>query len=166
MAQTLTDYQEGKMTVEEIAANHGISTATITIWAKKAGLTLRQRGRRTQREPTPRQMEIVKLASVYTQADVGARFGMHKQSVNRIVKRWGRRIAGALPRKPPFDPGDIIRWRGKLFTVLDANHLDGVVCDEQGRFRRNFKWRVWPVPLKIGFNPRYVVLSATPVDEN
>ena len=37
VAQVLAKYQKRELTTKEIAAKHGISMATITVWAKKAG---------------------------------------------------------------------------------------------------------------------------------
>ena len=156
VAQVLSKYQKGELTTQRIAAKHGISTATVTVWAKKAGLPLRNRGRRKQEAPTPRQMEIIKLASVYNYDQVGARFGMLKQSVHRIVKRWRN---WAKPRKAPFEPGDLLLWRGKRFTVLDANCHDGALVDDRGKFYRHFTWSAGRLPKKIGVNPKYVVPS-------
>lgn len=159
MAAALADYQKRDMTTEEIAAKHGISTATLTVWAKKAGIPLRNRGRRRQERPTLHQMEIIKLASVYKYDQVGARFGMHKQSVHRIVKRWRN---WASPRRAPFAPGDILLWRGKRFTVIDANHQDGTLVDERNVLYKNFAWNGGRIPKKIGVNPRYVKATADP----
>jgi transposase len=158
MAKALADYMKGEMTVEDIAELRGISTATLTVWAKKAGLTLRPRGRRKQEVPTKHQLEIIRLASVYKYDEVGLRFGMHKQSIHRIVKRWRD---WAQPKKAPFEPGDMLSWRGKKFTVIDANQHDGTLIDEKGTVWKNFAWNGGRVPKKIGVNPRYVV-SAQP----
>jgi len=157
MAQALTDYQNRDLTTEAIALKHGISTATLTVWAKKAGLELRNRGRKPQSRPTPRQLEIIKLASVYKYDQVGARFGMHKQSIHRIVKRWRE---WAQPKRAPFDPGDLIVWRGKKFTVLEANHQDGTLMDEHEKIYKNFSWNGGRMPKKVGTNPRYAKLNA------
>jgi transposase len=159
MALALADYTQGDMTVQDIAKKHTISTATLTVWAKKAGLTLRQRGRRRQVMPTERQLEIIKLASVYRYDQVGARWGMHKQSVHRIVKRWRN---WAQPKKSPFSPGDMLVWRGKKFTVIDANQHDGTLLDEKNVIWKNFAWNGGRVPKKIGVNPRYVLTDAQP----
>ena len=159
MAAALIDYQKREMTTEEIGAKHDISTATLTVWAKKAGIVLRNRGRKKQELPTPRQMEIIKLASVYRYDQVGARFGMHKQSVHRIVKRWR---SFSSPRRAPFVPGDMLLWRGKKFTVIDANHQDGTLIDERGKTYKNFAWNGGRIPKKIGVNPRYIAPSAAP----
>lgn len=158
MAQALTDYQNRDLTTEAIALKHGISTATLTVWAKKAGMELRNRGRKPQSRPTPRQLEIIKLASVYKYDQVGARFGMHKQSIHRIVKRWRE---WAQPRRAPFDPGDLIVWRGKKFTVLEANHQDGTLMDEHEKIYKNFSWNGGRMPKKVGTNPRYAKLNGS-----
>jgi len=159
MAQALTDYQKREMTTEQIANKHGVSTATLTVWAKKAELPLRNRGRKRQKLPTPRQMEIVKLASLYTYDQVGERFGMHKQSIYRIVKRWRNWSSLARSRKPPFAPGDLLLWRGKRFTVLDANQQEGTLIDERGKVFKNFSWNGGRIPKKVGVNPKYVLPS-------
>jgi len=153
MSLALTDYQNRSMTTEEISVKHGISTATLTVWAKKAGLPLRNRGRKAQEMPTPRQLEIIKLAAVYKYDQVGAKFGMAKQSIHRIVKRWKHY---AQPRTAPFLPGDLLLWRGKKMTVLDANHQDGTLRDSNGKIYKNFAWNGGRIPKKIGVNPRYV----------
>ncbi len=155
MIQALDEYENRKVTTQVIADKYGISTATLTVWAKKAGMKLRQRGRKKQDKPTPRQMEIIRLASVYRYEQVGERFGMKKQSIHRIVKRW-RSWSGTLTRKAPFDPGDLLLWRGKRLIVIDANHTDGTLREEKtGKTIVNFPWNGGRMPKKIGINPRY-----------
>ncbi len=158
MAQALSDYQRKDMTTDEIAKLHKISTATLTVWAKRAGMPLRKRGRRRQDRPTDLQLQIVKLASVYKYDQVGKQFGMHKQSVHRIVKRWR---SFAEPRRAPFSPGDMLAWRGKKLTVIDANQHEGTLIDERGKIYKNFSWNTGRIPKKIGVNPRYVTATAT-----
>lgn len=159
MAEALADYQDRVLTTDEIAAKHSVSAATLTVWAKKAGMALRNRGRKKQELPTPRQMEIIRLASVYKYEQVGARFGMHKQSIHRIVKRWRN---WSQPRKAPFEPGDLLLWRGKKFVVLEANHHDGTLREEKtGKIWKNFGWNGGRIPKKIGVNPKYLKASAS-----
>jgi transposase len=157
MREALALYQQRDMTTEQIAQLKEISTATLTVWAKKAGLPLRNRGRRRQERPTPMQLQIVKMASVYNYDEVGREFGMHKQSIHRIVKRWR---SWAEPRHAPFSPGDMLLWRGKKLTVVDANHHDGTLVDERGKLYKNFSWNGGRIPQKIGVNSRYVVADA------
>jgi len=157
MAEALTDYKDRSVTTAVIAKKHRISTATLTVWAKKAGLDLRRRGRKRQEKPTPRQMEIIKLASVYKYDEVGERMGMAKQSVHRIVKRWRN---WAQPYKAPFDPGDLLLWRGKRMIVLEANRTDGTLMEERnGKLYKNFVWTGGRMPKKIGINPRYIKIN-------
>jgi hypothetical protein len=152
----LADYRKRELTTEEIAFKHGVSTASLTVWAKKAALPSRNRGRRRQDMPTARQQEIIRLASIYKYDQVGARFGMHKQSVHRIIKRWRD---WALPQTPPFAPGDVIVWRSRIFTVLDANRQTGTLRDEYGKIFKIFPWNGGRYPKKIGVNPKYVRFS-------
>ena len=159
MAAALADYQKRELTTDAIAQKHGISAATLTVWAKKAGLALRQRGRKKQDKPTPRQMEIIKLASVYKYDQVGQRFGMAKQSIHRIVKRWR---SWAQPKRSPFAPGDILEWRGKRFIVIEANQHDGTLkAEKDGKVFKNFSWNGGRIPKKIGSNPRYLQPTAS-----
>ena len=153
-AEALADYQNMSLTTEDIATKYGVSLATITVWAKRAGLSLRKRGRWHQTVPTPLQAEIIKLAEVLTMAEVGEKVGMHKQSVHRIIKRWRERTAAA---KPPFEPGDKIVWNRKRYSVVDAGLHDGTVVDEKGKFYKNFKWNASKPPKKIGVDRRYAV---------
>lgn len=153
MAAALADYRKNELTSEEIAVKHGVSKATLTVWAKKAGVPLRNRGRKRYESPTARQREIIQLASVYNYDKVGERFGMLKQSVHRIVKRWR---GWAQPRKAPFSPGDVILWKGKRFTVIEANVHDGTLRDEKDKLWKNFAWNGGRIPKKIGINAHYL----------
>lgn len=147
MAAALADYVNQDQTTRAVAARHGISTSTLTVWAKKAGIPLRNRGRRKRVQPTPRQLEILEQARMYKYHQVGNRFGLHKQSVHRLVKRWKDWV---LPKMAPFSPGDMIRWRGKNFTVLDATSTEATLVDEGGMIYKNFTWSSGTVPKKIG----------------
>lgn len=155
--EALEAYRERKLTTEEIALQFGISAATLTVWAKRAGMELRKRGRKKQERPTPRQLEIVRLSSLYKYEEVGRRFGMQKQSIHRIVKRWR---SYANPRSAPFQPGDVLLWRNKRFTVIDANHTDGTLQDEHGKTYKNFVWNGGRMPKKIGVNQKYLKAQA------
>lgn len=159
MAAALVDYQKRELTVEEIAIKHFVSSATLTVWAKKAGLPLRNRGRKKQEAPNARQMEIIKLASVYRYDQVGERFKMAKQSVHRIVKRWRN---WAQPQRAPYEPGDIVTWRNKRFIVIDADRQSGTLQDEKtGKRYVNFIWNGGRMPKKIGTNPKYFKPTAS-----
>ena len=153
-AAALADYQNRKMTTQDIAAKHGVSSATITVWVKDAGLVLRTRGRWVQELPTPLQQKILDECAVYTYQKVAELNKMHKQSVHRIVKRWRAR---GLPASAPFSPGDLIVWRGKKFTVIDAGPQTGTLRDRDGRIWKNFVWAGGRIPKKIGVDTAYTL---------
>ena len=151
MAHVLEDYQNPTMTSQQIADKHGISTATITVWVKKAGMKLRKQGRKKAERPTPQQMEVLKQASVLKYDQVGLRFGCSKQAIHRVVSRWRNWMP---PGEAPFAAGDIVTWRGKTFTVLSANQEDGTLRENKtGMLYTPFVWGGGIMPKKIGFNP-------------
>jgi hypothetical protein len=84
----LQDFIESNERTSEIAYRHGISASTLTARAKKAGLPLRKRGRWRSAEPTAEQKAILELARTHTYSEVGARFGITKQRVSQLVRRW------------------------------------------------------------------------------
>ena len=87
-APELRDFIQSTETTREIASRHGISQSTLTARAKRAGLPLRKRGRWQLLEPTANQKEILRLARTQTYAEVGSRFGLSKQRVSQLVRRW------------------------------------------------------------------------------
>lgn len=97
----LRDFITSKETTKEIARRHGISASALTARAKKAGLPLRKRGRWQLLEPTAKQKEILRLARTQTYAEVGSRFGLSKQRVSQLVRRWSdwKGPNGSEPRK-------------------------------------------------------------------
>jgi transposase-like protein len=88
--KALRDYQSSQMTTERIAKKYRVCTASLTVWAKRAGLPLRQRGRRRMTEPNSRQRAIIEMAGILKYSAVANAFGMTKQGVYRIVRRWKR----------------------------------------------------------------------------
>jgi transposase len=152
-ADALIDYKQGVLTTKEIAAKYGISQSTLTVWATQANQKLRTRGRRKMDEPTAKQKEILKLAEVHTYEYIGRQFGMEKQAVHRIIKRWKNWMK---PKKPMFVAGDIILWRGQKYTVLWAGMRSGMVMDKHNNEVREFPWNHnGKLPRKVGFNPAY-----------
>ena len=152
--KALQQYKDNKLTSEAIAAVAEVCPATLTVWAKKAGIPLRTRGRRTLLEPTPRHLKIIEMAQHSRYDQVGKQFGMHKQQVHRIVKRWRDWVK---PNGAPFAPGDILLWGKNRLTVIDAGPTEGTLEDDKGRMYLHFTW-AGPVPLKkIGVNPRRLV---------
>jgi hypothetical protein len=85
----LADYQLGEMTLREIARKYRVSKESLINWAQKAALPPRRRGTPKRNQPTPRQKQILELIRIYEYEAVGRRFGVAKQEICRIAKRWG-----------------------------------------------------------------------------
>jgi hypothetical protein len=80
----------------------------VCITAKKAGMPMRGRGRTRLREPTQRQRALLTEAWKLSYYAAGLKFGITKQGVGMLVKRWrtwaekklGPRQRGYAPRAP------------------------------------------------------------------
>ncbi|MCL4785377.1 MAG: hypothetical protein KJ070_01085 [Verrucomicrobia bacterium] len=149
----LAEYQANQKTTNEIAQAHHISLATITVWAKKAGLPLRRRGRRRMSETTPRNRLILELAETLTYEATSRRFGISRQGVWRIVKRWkpvvcpltNDDLTGDVERlimrtvTPYVDPSNPMlsldelqaECRAKLAKIIDSGRL--AQCPTRGK---------------------------------
>src|SRR6266498_2274459 len=84
----MEEYELRQETVYLIAKRHGITPSALTARAKRLGLPLRQRGRWAAAEPCPRDRIIIQLSDELTYEDVGTRFGVSKQRVHQILRRW------------------------------------------------------------------------------
>lgn len=152
VAEALAEYAKNNSTTRSIAKKYGISASTLTVWAQKAGLILRPRGRRTLVAPNERQMAMLEMAQYATYEQVGVKFGCEKQAVHRVVKRWKN---WAKPKRAPFEPGDIILWRGKRLKVTAASQNYGTLVDEKNRQIHQFRWNQnGKLPKKVGHEPR------------
>lgn len=140
MADALKDYVNSPNTpTSVIAKRHGVSPSTLTVWAKKAKLKLRGRGRESQRQPNARTRAILELAEALTLEEVGERYGMTKQRVSRIVRRWKD---WKKPRQSPFVVDDVIQWKGEIFKVVEEGALFGKVITLDGQIMHNFYWNM------------------------
>lgn len=135
----LQEYKAGDKTTAEIADKRGVSKSTISVWARNANLPRRHKGRRPFKAPSVQHQKILEMVACLPMEEVGRRLGMSKQNVHRVVKRW-RTLE--LPKRPPFEIGQRIRWGGKEYTVKMADLHSGTVVDENGRDVKNFHWRM------------------------
>lgn len=88
--RAIREYARNRLTTREIAENAGVAKSTVSTWARRfSRLPSRPRGRRSQEAPTPRQLEILRLAACCPFGEVAACFNVTKQNVHRIVARWG-----------------------------------------------------------------------------
>lgn len=153
--EALADYVRNDTTTKELARRYKVSAATLTVWAQNANIPLRVRGRRKQDEPTERQRQILEMCETSTQEEAGRRFGMFKQSVQRLCKRWKNY---SKPKKPPFEPGDVIKWKGRKLTVVAASLHTGTLVDSKDRMMFQFRWNQRGyMPKKAGRNEKYAV---------
>lgn len=82
-------YSHSGLRVGEIARRFGVSPATISNRAKQLGLKQRGRGRWKRETPGAPHKQILSLVDIESQASVARRFGVSRQRVNQIVRRWG-----------------------------------------------------------------------------
>ncbi len=158
VAEAMREYRLNRLTTKEIARKCNVSPSTITIWAVRSGVPLRSRGRRKQEVPTIRQMNILESSQVLSYQEVGKQFGITKQAVHRAKLRWKKYVK---PKRAPFEPGDIIIWRGEKFTVVSASITEGTLRDSRGRLTRCAVWNSnGRLPTKVGVDPNYVVTKS------
>lgn len=139
MADALKEYANTTIPTKDIAARYGVSASTLTVWATKAKIPLRGRGRDKMKQPDSRTREILETAETLTLEETGERFGMTKQRVAKIVKRWE---GWQRPTQSPFVADDVLVWKAKIYTVVEGGPLWGKVKDERGVTIHNFYWNM------------------------
>jgi hypothetical protein len=88
LSPELWEFMNSAVPSREIAARYGISPATLTVRAKRAGLPLRKRGRWPLTAPTPDQKKILAFAAIQGCQRAASLFGLSKQRVNKLQHRW------------------------------------------------------------------------------
>jgi hypothetical protein len=99
-------YSDDEIRVVEIAAKFGVSSAAISTRVKELGLQQRGRGRWKQSLPGRQHRKMLNLLGTETQASVGRQFGLSRQRVNQIARRWASEISQSerevsLASQPP-----------------------------------------------------------------
>jgi transposase-like protein len=107
-------YSHSGLRVGEIARRFGVSPATISNRAKQLGLKQRGRGRWKRETPGAPHKQMLSLVSIESQASVARRFGVSRQRVNQIVRRWGDWRHAKTPDKRNGDP---VRVRVITFRI-------------------------------------------------
>jgi hypothetical protein len=92
-------YAGGTMRVSDIAEKLGVSSATISIRAKKLGLTPKKRGRWRRKRPSGHQQVILRQLKDLSGAEVARRNQLSRQRVHQIAKRW------LVAKDPPTHEG-------------------------------------------------------------
>jgi hypothetical protein len=84
----IKEYESGLFKNKELARRHRVSPSTITVWARRAGLAPRRRGRHRLSEPTGIHRRMLELSCVLTGAKIADRFEVSRQRVHQVLKRW------------------------------------------------------------------------------
>lgn len=125
LSPELYEFLTSTETTEEIAARYGIAPSTLTMRAKRAGLPLRQQGRTPQRAPTFVQEQMIQLALERGYQYAASQFGLTKQRIHQIIKRWNRQERPQ--RKKALKKDGVGRTRGRLLKRhVISFRLDGV----------------------------------------
>jgi len=123
--KAVAEYRRGDP-LTEIAARHSVSIGAVSLWAKKAGVIRRIRGRRIRLLPSEIDMQIVAAvkASVNgrpTLAEIGAPWGYGRAGIHRIYHKWKDWVPTV-----PFKKKDIVRIGQEDYEVLEAGVFDGL----------------------------------------
>lgn len=100
-AKALDEYRRGDV-LALIAARHGVSVATISLWALSAGLERRKQGCRKKTRPSDRDILIVNAVRAVvdgkpTLAEIGKRWNTSRGNVHRIYHKWKNWTPDAPP---------------------------------------------------------------------
>lgn len=151
--RVIADYRLGVLTTAEVAAKHGVSAPTVTLWAREARLPVRARGRKRYQTPTARQIKIIEsVRNGDSYAKAGSPFGLCRQSVARMVHRWKHYQA---PRTPPFAKGDVIGMNKQVYTVMLAEVETGILLNHATKkVERSYRWNSQgETPKLLGTDP-------------
>ena len=113
LSPELWEFVNLSVPTSEIAARYGISPATLTVRAKRAGLPLRKRGRHLLKEPTPLQKKILAFAAIHGCQQAALRFDLSKQRVNALQHRWKSWVAA----NPDLEPKTTNRRKANQYAV-------------------------------------------------
>ena len=125
-AKALMDYRRNDP-LKVIAIRYGYSVASVSLWAKSAGLERRRQGCRIKDWPRDIDLKIVDevravVDGTPTLAEIGKRWHMSRSNIHRIYKTWKH-----WTPKVPFKPGDIIRFERRDYRVIEPGVLEGKV---------------------------------------
>jgi hypothetical protein len=159
--QILDDYKKRlpngdfQFTLRQIAEKHEVSLSTVNNLARMANCQCRPHGGRKLQVPGVRTMQILRALTEpgITFEEAGKRFPhwvtikgkrvlkpLTKQRVKQIHDFWKKRGNPGLKVRG-FQPGDVIEWGGKKFTVVRYdNDREGAVRREDGVVIDPFLW--------------------------
>jgi len=144
-AKVLAEYRQG-YPLKEIAIRYGVPKATVSLWAAQAGIKRRSQGCRNKLRPEERDVQILEAVRAVvngkpTLEEIGKRFPtrngpMSRANVSRIYNTW----KDWVPTKP-FEPGDVVRFRGRDYEVVEPGVFEGKVRDQVTGQEVNIHWK-------------------------
>lgn len=121
----MDEYRSGRFTNITLARSHSVSPSTISHWARNANLKQKPRGRRCLDKPSITHQEIIQLSAHLTLAKIAERFGVSRQRVHQILKRWNH----LRPPPPPMAKVNSNPAPGRRVRALkDRRRRELVIC--------------------------------------
>ncbi len=160
VAQIVQDYRDDTVRVIDVSEKHRIGVGVVIALARRAGIPIRRRGRRSAARPSEFQLKILEAARTETLESVGQRFGRTRQRVAQICNRWSSWFPGgkrdlliskkALPAMPAR-----IRFPRREEIVCFR-----LASEEVTSLKKAMKQSGLPVKLSLGASARAVLLIA------
>jgi hypothetical protein len=138
--KAINDFRRGDP-LRDIAARYDISEGSVSLWAKAAGLPPRRQGCRRKTRPSRIDWEIVLAVRKVRNGkpkleEIGQRFGgMTRAGVHRIYQKWKN-----WDPTPPFDKGDVVRFRSSDYRVVKPGLFAGTVISLKTGKQTELEW--------------------------
>lgn len=134
----VAEYQRGDR-LREIATRHGVTVGTVSLWAKKAGVSRRPQGCRRKPIPSPRDLAILRAvrAGGQTLEQIGEKYGLTRARVHFVYHKWKD-----CKIEAPFAVGDKVRFMGDDYEVVSADVHDGRVRSLRGGKETTIPWKL------------------------
>lgn len=134
------------LTVENLSAVFDRPYHQIRSWVRRTK-GRRSPGRPKALAPSGRDLQILVAAQTLPYSRVAAQFGITKQRVGWVVKRWQ---GWKPPEAAPFVPGDWVVVRGGIYEVLEVDPLQGTLRGPHPKKDlRPMRWFVREFPVKV-----------------
>lgn len=116
--------------------------------SKNAVAGVRTRGSRRAQAPSARHLAILEMAKTMTYEAVGQKFNLSKQSIFKVMQRWGQ---WTPPTEILFQPGDVITRDGSMYTVVEAGPAQGTVRGPHPSHKLvTMKFTATYMPVRLG----------------
>jgi hypothetical protein len=158
--QILQDYRNDTMRVVDVSEKHQVEIGAVIGLARRAGIPVRRRGRKSSAYPSEFQQKILEAARNETLESVGRRFGRTRQRVAQICKCWstwfpnGKRDLLLSKKALPAVPGRIRSPRREEIVCFR------LASPEVAALKRAMKMTGLPLQLSLGASARAILLIA------